>query len=235
MSTSDDRHDEQPTVVRLPDLLAQVHNRAAETVGHDVEAGTARLTAWMGRQRQQTELDDSAREPLPAAAPPIDPTRPTRRKRPRTSITNRRVRVHADAASVGKMTARSARRNGSEDLEGPLHRDSIRLGLGVVHAQARVGPMLARMARVLAHAVVAVVALLHDTQWAIVGIGGLGIVYLTTLAVVTVVSVGYHDSERRADSRRVLRLLLGREDGDHVGQTGDTYITVNGKAVIRDD
>jgi hypothetical protein len=213
MSTRDDRHDEQPTVVRLSDLLAQVHNRAAQTVGHDVEAGTARLTAWMGRQRQQTELDDSAREPLPPAAPTIDPTRPTRRKWP-----------HA-----------SARRNGSEDLESPLHRDSIRLGLGVLHAQARVGPMLARMTRVLAHAVVAVVALLHDTQWSIVGIGGLGIVYLATLAVVTAGSVGYHDPERRADSRRVLRLLLGREDGDHVGQTGDTYIIVNGKAEIRDN
>jgi hypothetical protein len=234
MSAKDDRHDEQPTVVRLPNLLAQVHNRTAQTVDHDVEAGTARLTAWMGRQRQQIELDDSAREPLPAVAPPVDPTptRPTRRKRPRTSITNRRVQT--GAAAVGKMTTRPARRNGSKDLEGPLHRDSVQLGLGVLHAQARVGPMLARVARVFAHAVVAVVALLHDAQWAIVGIGGLGIIYLATLATVTAGSVGYHDPVRRADSRRVLRLLLGREDGDHAGQTGDTYVTVNGKAVIKD-
>lgn len=235
MSARDDRHDEQPTVVRLSDLLGQIHDRAAQTVGHDVEAGTARLTAWIGRQRQQTEPDDGAREPLPAAAPPIDPTRPAGRARPRISTTNRRVRVHADAASVGKMTTRPARRNGSEGLEGPLYRDSIQLGLGVVHVRARVGPMLARVTRVLAHVVVAVVALLHDTRWALVGIGVLGIVYLAILAVVTAGSVGYHDSGRRADSRRVLRLLLGREDGDHADQTGDTYITVNGKAVIRGD
>lgn len=234
MTAKDDRHDEQPTVVRLPNLLAQVHNRTAQTVGHDVEAGTARLTAWMGRQHQQAELDDSAREPLPAVAPPVDPT-PTRPTRPRTSITNRRVRVHAGAAAVGKMTTRPARQNGAEGLEGPLHRESVRLDLGFLHAQARVGPMLARLVCVLAYAVVAVVALRHDTQWAIVGVGVLAIVYLATLAAVTVGSVSYHDPERRADSRRVLRLLLGREDGDHASQTGDTYITVNGKAVIRDD
>jgi hypothetical protein len=74
MSTRDDRHDEQPTVVWLPDLLAQVHNRTAQTVGHDVEAGTARLTVWMGRQRQQTELA-SARELVHAGAagrPPVN-------------------------------------------------------------------------------------------------------------------------------------------------------------------
>jgi hypothetical protein len=89
MTTKDDRHDEQPTVVRLPNLLAQVHNRTAQTVGHDVDAGTARLTAWIGRQRQQAELDDSAREPLSAVAPPVDPTstRPTRRiRKSRSSV-----------------------------------------------------------------------------------------------------------------------------------------------------
>lgn len=41
--------DSGPTVVRLPDLLEQVHERAG--AGYDVEAGAVRLTERMRRQQ----------------------------------------------------------------------------------------------------------------------------------------------------------------------------------------
>jgi hypothetical protein len=44
-------------VVRLENLVAQVHEQAALSVAHDVEVGAARLTAWMKRRRTRRQAD----------------------------------------------------------------------------------------------------------------------------------------------------------------------------------
>jgi DNA-binding CsgD family transcriptional regulator len=64
MTSSDDRRGNEPTVVRLPNLLAQVHNRAAQTAGHDADAGAGHLSVWMDRQRDQQRAE-AANAPSP--------------------------------------------------------------------------------------------------------------------------------------------------------------------------
>lgn len=41
-------------LVRLPDLIEQVHDRSAQTVDYDTEAGLARLLDWIDRKDEKT-------------------------------------------------------------------------------------------------------------------------------------------------------------------------------------
>ncbi|MEU8606382.1 hypothetical protein AB0C29_00005 [Actinoplanes sp. NPDC048791] len=221
MTSTDDHRGENPVEVQLPDLLEQIHSQAAQTAGHDVDAGAARLTAWMNSQRER----ETAAVARPARRLPKSRTghgRPSHSAR-------RQVRVPAKAGidiPAATASVRSRPRAMTERWH-PTPRDSVELQVFGVHLQGRFGPMVVRVLRTLAQAAVAVVGLLHDTQWAIAAIAGLAGAYLLVIALVAMAAV--HSAEdRRRDARQVLRMLLGQEEDNRRTEAGDTFITVNG-------